>query len=400
MPDYIVPPLTTEPDDLAAEAFAYLEDAIPGWLPSPPNLEAWLVESLSQLAGELMDVASAVPPEIFAYFGSSVLGLPPQLATPATATTHWTMADDLGYTVLAGTLIGIPAAGDELLGFATQEDFTVPVGQTTAAGIVVVAEDAGADGNGLTGAPELVDAFDFVVDISLDAPTAGGTDGETTDEYLTRLRGLLTLLSPRPILPGDFAVIAKQNPAVERATAIDLFQAGLDLNPDPKAGPTTPIPATSATPVERCVTVAVVGADGQPVGDAVRQDVANELDALREVNFLVYVIDPTYTNVAVTFSATVYAGYDAQGVIDQAEADVAAYLSPANFGVPPFGDQPAWINDTKVRYLEVAEIVNRTEGLWYIVDLKLNGGTADVTLTGPAPLPNAVPPPVGTLVVT
>lgn len=385
MPDYITPPLTTEPDDLASEAFEYLEDRIPGWLPSPGNLEAWLIESLSQLAGELTDVASAVPAEIFAYYGASILGLPAIDATPATASTTWTMVDSLGYTIQAGTLIGIPATGDELMGFATQEDVIVPPGETVAADVIVVAEDDGTDANGLTGAPELIDALDYVAGVALDAPTGGGTDGEEPDDYLNRLRELLTLLSPRPILPNDFAVLAKQHAEVERATAIDLYQAGLPL--DPATGPNTPIPATSQTPVERCVTVAVVDEAGESVGKPVRQEIANTLDAQREVNFYVYVIDPSYTTINVAFSATVYAGYDSATVMAQAEADVAAYLSPANFGQPPFGDQPQWIADTKVRYLEVAETINRTEGIWYITALTINGGTADVALTGPAPLP-------------
>ena len=66
---------------------------------------------------------------------------------------------------------------------------------------------------------------------------------------------------------------------------------------------------------------------------------------------------------------------------------VTEYLSPANFGQVPYGDQPVWLSDTKVRYLEVAEVINRVEGVLYIVSLTINGGTADVALPGPGPLP-------------
>src|SRR5262245_53095202 len=120
MPEYIDPPIVTEPDDLANEAFEYLEDAIPEWLPAPGNLETWLIEALSQLAGELMDVASAVPTSIFRYYGSSILGLPPEEAQSATGTTTWTARDALGYTIDAGTLIGIAAAGDDVVPFEVQ----------------------------------------------------------------------------------------------------------------------------------------------------------------------------------------------------------------------------------------------------------------------------------------
>ena len=165
MPEYISPPLVTEPADLADEAFAYLEAQVEGWLPAPGNLETWLIESLAQLAGELMDVASAVPTSIFRYYGATILNLPALEAVPATTTTTWTVRDALGYTILAGTVVGIPASGDTLLGFEVAQDTPIPAGQTTATGVVIVAQDAGADGNGLSGAAEIVDALDWVVSV-------------------------------------------------------------------------------------------------------------------------------------------------------------------------------------------------------------------------------------------
>lgn len=39
-----------------------------------------------------------------------------------------------------------------------------------------------------------------------------------------------------------------------------------------------------------------------------------------------------------------------------------------------------------VRYLEVAEVLNRVDGVDYISTLTVNGGTANITLTGVAPL--------------
>jgi uncharacterized phage protein gp47/JayE len=372
MAEYIEPPITTEPDDLAEDAFAYLEDAIPGWLPAPGNLETWLVEANAQLAGELMDVASAVPTSIFRYYGETVLGLPPNEAQSATGTTTWTARDAAGYTIEAGTLIGIAAAGDELLPFEVQSETVIAPGATTATGVIVVAVDPGTEANGLTSAPEVIDPLDWVASLALAGATAGGVDEETDADYLDRLHELLGLLAPRPILPNDFAVLARTVAGVGRSTAIDLY------NPGPPV----------ATNVPRCVTVVVAGDDGQPVGAGVKANVDTLLQSLREVNFLVYVIDPTYTAIAVTFTFTTYPAYSAATVEAAAEAAVANYLSPANFGRPPYGDDPGvWIADTKVRYLEVAEVINRVEGVWYVASLTVNGGTADVALSGPGPLP-------------
>jgi hypothetical protein len=132
--------------------------------------------------------------------------------------------------------------------------------------------------------------------------------------------------------------------------------------------------------------VAVAGADGLSIGKPARQDVANALEAQREVNFLVYVVDPTYTTIAVAFTIRVYADFTPATVVANVVAALTAYLSPNNFGVPPYGDQAAWINDTKVRYLEVAQVINDQEGVNYIINLTVNGGTVDVALTGTAPL--------------
>jgi hypothetical protein len=375
MAEYIEPPITTEPDDLAEEAFAYLEDAIPGWLPAPGNLETWLVEANAQLAGELMDVASAVPTSIFRYYGATVLGLPPNEAQSATGTTTWTARDAAGYTIEAGTLVGIAAAGDELLPFEVQSGTVIAPGATTATGVIVVAVDPGTDANGLTAAPEVIDPLDWVASVVLTgvpAATAGGVDEESDADYLDRLHELLGLLAPRPILPNDFAVLARSVAGVGRATAIDLY------NPGPPV----------ATNVPRCVTVVVAGDNGLAVGAGVKASVDALLQSLREVNFLVFVIDPTYTAIAVTFTFTTYPAYTPATVEAAAEAAVADYLSPANFGRPPYGDDPGvWIADTKVRYLEVAEVINRVEGVWYVASLTVNGGTVDVPLPGPGPLP-------------
>jgi hypothetical protein len=371
MAGYIAPPLVTEPADLADTAFEYLEGQVDGWLPSPGNLETWLIEAQAQLAGELMDVASAVPTSIFRYFGSSILGLPPLEATAATGATTWTVKDALGYTILAGTLVGIPAAGDVLLAFEVATDTPIPAGATTAIGVPIVAQESGDEANALTGAPQLIDALDYVVSVTLDAPTSGGADGETDDEYLNRLVELAQLSSPRPILPNDFAVLARTVPGVGRASAIDLY------NPGP--------PITTNTP--RCVTVVVADDAGEALSSTIMGQVDAYLQAQREVNFLVFVIAPTYLAVAVTFTVKVYPDYLATDVVARAKQAVTDYLTPANWGALPYGEAPTWLPDTTVRYLEVAEVINRVEGVWYIGALTVQGGTVDVALPAPSGLP-------------
>src|SRR5215471_9721463 len=107
MSSYIPVPVETEPVDLAGEAFDYLQQQVPGWLPANGNLEAWLVEALAQIAGELRALVALVPVAIFGYYGASILGLPPYPAIQASASTTWTATDAAGYTVHAGTVVAI-----------------------------------------------------------------------------------------------------------------------------------------------------------------------------------------------------------------------------------------------------------------------------------------------------
>jgi hypothetical protein len=380
MPGYIPVPVETEPTDLAAEAFDYLTAKIPGWLPAEGNLEAWLVEALAQIAGELRALVALVPDAIFEYYGESVLGLPPYPAVQATGTTTWTAQDAAGYQIEAGTVIGItPTASPTSYAFSVDADAVIGAGSTSVAGVPVTALEAGAAASGLSGAVEVIDALAFITGVTLDAPTTGGSDAETTDAYLARLSALLTLLSPRPILPQDFAVLAQRSiPEVARAVAIDLYNPGPPVN----------------TNCPRCVSVAICDADGNPCSSSVKSEVDALLQAQREVNFLVFVLDPTYTTVDVSFDLKSYPGYDPVDVAARTVTALTDYLSPASWGVPPYGDTSArsWINATSVRYLELAEQINRVDGVHYIVTLALRaaGGTfgqADVALTGVAPMP-------------
>jgi hypothetical protein len=116
-----------------------------------------------------------------------------------------------------------------------------------------------------------------------------------------------------------------------------------------------------------------------------------DLDARREVNFVVNAMDPQYTVVDVTFAAAATAGYDPDLVEAQAIDVLSAYLHPANWAG---GDEspPSWRAESIVRRLEVASVLGAIEGLAYVTTLTMgkNGGaqsTADVTLDGVAPLP-------------
>lgn len=380
MPDegYIEPEIVTDAEDLAARIYAYIEAAVPGWTPAPGNLETILAEAFSSVAADTRDMAVQVPPAIFRTFGAELVGIAPEDAAAATATSTWTMIDTSGYTIPAGTQVEIagPAGG---VAFVTVDDVVVPPGSaTTSAGEVVLeAVEEGADANGLSSTPSLIDTLAYVDSIALVGSTSGGVTAETTDDYLDRLSRELRLMTPRPILPADFAVLARRVDGVERAVAID----GLD--------PTGPTEDN-----ERTVAVAVIDENGNTVSAGVKDDVEELLEAMREVNFVVHVMDPTYTTVDVETTVVALDGYDLGDLQTAIEAAIVEYLDPGNWGRPNYREQdsdPEWTNATVVRLFEVAEVINRVDGVDYVDDLTLNGTSADVTLSGYVALPTLDP---------
>jgi hypothetical protein len=469
------PPIEVDPDELAQDSLDYLATAIDGFDPAAGTLVRFLLEATARIGGETAELASAALDDVFRYFGQLV-GVEALDETQATVASTWTLTDNAGHTIAAGTLVEIQ--GDtESAAFAVQDDVTVDPGDTTtgAGEVILVAVQAGDAGSGLAGPADVIDAgSDFVDSIALVGITVGGRDAEEAEDFNLRLADELRLMTPTPILPAEFATLAQRRVAgVARALAIDLYdpsvhekqqvgvigassgnykltfdgqqtatiaynanaaaiQAALEAlsNLAPGDVIVTGGPAHSSlvtiefagvyaardvpqitvqnvslggTPAltnttiqthtgqEKSITVAVVDDAGADPGSLIRAEVDDLLQAMREVNFNVHVIAATYTQVDVAFTAVCLPDAVASEVEAVAEAAVTDALSPANHGRPNSGGLTElgvlWYDTPLVRYLEVAAVLDRVEGLDYVSSLTLNGGTADVALAGPAGLP-------------
>ena len=377
--EYIAAPIDTDPADLLNDAYTYIQTIIPGWTPSDGHLDVWLLQSISSIASESRDVASGVTRDIFRWYGAYLLGIQPLDATAATSTTTWTMTDTGGYTIFAGTQVAITDPDGNVIPFVTVDDIQIfPGSLATAVGAVaIMAAEPGEDGTGLGVSGDIIDLLDplaFVDHVRLEATTSGGQDAELDDVYLNRLSAQLQLLAPRPILPQDFAAFAMNIPGVYRATAIDLYN-----------------PNTATYNNDRTVSVAVMDANGAACSTAVKNAVDADLQARREVNFLVFVIDPTYTTIKVTANVQGLKGLGQTTLQADITSALQSYLSPANWGTSATNPQ-VWINSVYVRYLEISNVINNVAGVDYIISLTIGAGagamgTSDITMTGVAPLP-------------
>lgn len=389
-PGYVVPPLTNSPSTLVDDALAYIEGQIPGWQAAPGGLDTLIVEALSQPAAETADLASGVLTSVFRYFGTLV-NVPVIGGVGASASVDFTMVDNAGYTIPAGSTIGLRDDNGDLWGFHLNADLVIAAGSTTGSG-TMYAETEGVDGNGLTGLAELVDVPDAVSSANVPVATAGGTDAEADSVYLNRLREALTLLSPEPILPDDFAVLARSIAGVFRAASVDGLKPG-----PPYTG------TAESLNNERMVTIAPVGEDGLSVGAPVRAQVQTYLDGLREQTFVVYVVDPQYTTIDVTTAVKVWPGYDPTDVQARVVETLNTLLSPANWGTGDRGNTAAWLNDPVVRQSRLYQALSNIEGVRYVSALTFGihlgaMGTADVTMGAGSSIPAL--PLAGTMTVT
>lgn len=374
---YVNIPIETDEDALASEAFAELSDAFPEWTPAEGNLDTWIILVVARMAADLNDMASTVDDSIFRYMGPT-FGVVPADDIPASATTSWQLADSAGHTIPFGTRVGVLDANLDTHEFTVSQDVIVAAGTSVANNVPIVASTAGASENdlGANGSVvELIDGLSWVDQVTLEGPTSGGEDAEDDDVYLNRLSATLRTMAPRPIIPSDFEILAKDIEGVARAVAIDGYN-----------------PGTNTYNNERTISVAVVDSSGNALVGTVKQQVDDYLQSLREVNFIVNVIDPSYTTIDVTYDITPWGGYDSNSVISDVNAAINSFLSPANWGVPPGGDPSEWYTRANVKIYDLVAVIGNVAGVKDVNSVTTRTGTNafaanDIALTGVAPLP-------------
>lgn len=144
---------------------------------------------------------------------------------------------------------------------------------------------------------------------------------------------------------------------------------------------------------EKTLSVAVVDEAGLALSTGVKAAVDALLEAERELNFVFWVIDPTYSEIDVSATVKARPGFDAAGVEAACEQALADYFSPANWGLPGPNDNfpGGWRNQTAVRRFELIALLDNIDSVDYVTAVTLAVspaalGTSDLSLTGPAPL--------------
>jgi uncharacterized phage protein gp47/JayE len=370
--------------ELEQEIIEALEARFEGWEPAEGNLEIWLIKAFARIASTTREQVARISKEAFKRFGESVVNVPPIHAAAATVSSTWTMTGSVGYTIPAGTLVTIAAAGDEAFGFRTIADVTVEATKSaTAVGEVVLrAVEPGEAANGLDADPSLSDSLAFVSKIELDGVSSGGVDAEDEDAYLDRLTETLQLLSLSLVVPRDFEIDARAVAGVARALCLPAYDGDAELDEQPL-----------------CVTVVAVDENGQALGAPAKEELQARQAAKVPSGVNNFVLDPTYTSIDVEAEVEVLPGNDPASVTAAVTTRLQAYLSPANWGLPSsFGDlsnSAGWVLVTSVYRNELISEIDKVPGVGRVVVLAL-AKTGDVlkvqesvALSGVAPLTEA-----------
>lgn len=383
---YIDIPFEETPGELSADAYNFLAAVFAGWVAAQGSLAAAMVEATSRMASEVRTVAAQVPPAIYEDFGATVVGISKQPSTNASVdvTLTLTAAALANLIVPAGTLtIGWRDASGTLHPFSSRADVVFLTGATTATTTLFALEE-GTAANGFSGPGEPVESPVALASAVTTSPSSGGQDEETSDEYRAGLSGRLRVLAIHPIIPDDWAIMARDITGVDRALAVDLYD---------------PVANTFAHP--RTVSVFPIGLDGSNVSGQAKADLQAYFDAHREINFTTIIADPVRTTIDVQATVVSEPGFDPVDVKARAEAALAAYLSPANWGRPDTGERE-WRSKPIVRYLDLAGVLKGVDGVDVISTLqsRVGGGTfASVDITMNSGRPHALPT-VGSITVT
>lgn len=141
---------------------------------------------------------------------------------------------------------------------------------------------------------------------------------------------------------------------------------------------------TAAEGNARTVAIAALDENGDAISDPSMADLVAYLQAAREVNFVVLPMQPDVKEVAIATTVSILPGFDPDTIQADVQAAIESAFSPRQWGST--NDEREWRYMTKLRRSEVSEVINRVNGVDFWSTLTLDGGTADIVLSGGAPL--------------
>lgn len=358
------------PQDLVRTALLDLTSRFPGVNFRTGHIETLVAESVGLQVAQLIFAVNRLPgatTEILL----RLFGLTRDPGAPATVTLRVETSGAYRVEIPAGMRVRVdPAGGLPPVVFTANAALVIPAGATSGTAPATAAR-ATADPNGVAAETVLVllDSVPVERVVTHTAVTAG-RDAENQRTFLDRGVARFDRLSETLVLPKHFAAAALEDARVGRALAIDNF------NSDAGSGVPGDHPGH--------VTVAVLGPDGANLTATPKAEIEAVLEAAAQTSLDVHLANPTVTVVNVAATVRALPGHVSATVKTAVETRIGELLDPLK-----------WPWTAAVYRLELVGDVAGVAGVDRVETLTLNGGTADITLTGVAPLVDA-----GTIVAT
>ncbi|XBB66873.1 baseplate J/gp47 family protein [Nocardioides sp. WV_118_6] len=358
------PELETDEDIVADRIVAGLVDRLDGWEAYEGAPEVALAEEIGREAAVLNQAMIDILDVAVAGMGETAFAFPAFQGAAATIAVTIDL-NAAGTIVPAGFYVTALNGNGEEVAFELVEDLAAPAATVSAS---LRATEVGDFANGIPAGPlTIITATSNVNAVTATGPSINGADAELIEDYLDRLVDYLSTLRPGGVTATDLAALARSVPGVHRAIAVDLYD-----------------PAAPLVESERTATVFPVDETGHEVPAPVASQLHAVLEAAREVNFVIHVEPPTYTTVAIVYSAVADADENPADVKTEIDAALAGMLT--SWGSATDDDQ-AWVEKTTMRIFDVVRVIGQAPGVAYVDTLTLNGSAADLALAGPAALP-------------
>lgn len=341
-PDPFTLPIATDAASVRQEIHDELFSRLPGLALLPTSPVTHLAGAISVVDAEARDALQARIRSEFMSLLGDLFRVVRSDGAPAASSLTVTALDALGHVLPAPVSVSL---GDVRM--ETTQDIVIPVGSTSASVPIATVEWSSA-ANGATASSatpvELDTAADWLAEsnaVVLDAPLSGGADPETDTAYGVRLIDELSILSPAPILPRSYAVLAKRVPSVAYAWCRRTYNG-----------------ATGTDGVAGHVTVWVAGADGRSPGETAIDAVDAEIRPKLMDNVVLHVLPPTIVPVDVTAAVRPRYGWAGADAIAAGDAQLRRVLSPVEWCQPSYGDA---VNPTPATLVHANELVARLD---------------------------------------
>lgn len=355
------------PQDLVDASIILLQSRFPEWTPSETNLELALLEAVALEVSETIYTINRLP-NVMLEVLLTLYGITRDQGAAPITTFLFTMSDNAGYVIPAGTEIAVPINSTDYLSFFTDVELII-VGGTTTGTVAATAVENVISANGIvsTTLAQLVNSITNVQSIAVASTVVGGIEPEITISWLSRGVQKLQRLSSTLVLPQHFTDAALEQVYVNRANTIDNFDISLGTG------------APGDHPGHVSVVVYGFGAN-IAAGD--KTALLTLLESESVSNLGVHITDPTIITVPVTVTVKKISSFLDADVTANVTAALTAYLNPNT-----------WNWSGTVRVNELITLISNVVGVDYVVTLA--APAADVAIGVDTVLVN-----VGTITIT